>query len=115
VTELVLTLPAPPSVNNLFATVGKKRVTSRRYSNWKALAWIDARQQVREWFSFPGKVDVTIEHERRSRRTDLDNLNKAPLDFLVLTGVLKDDSAVETLTCRWSDTVKGMQITVRAA
>jgi Holliday junction resolvase RusA-like endonuclease len=115
VTELVLTLPAPPSVNNLFATVGKRRIRSKRYQAWVQEAWLAAQQQKRDGSPvFRTPVSVEIEHERRSRRTDLDNLSKAPLDFLVSMQYLADDSLVECITARWSDTVKGMQITVRA-
>jgi crossover junction endodeoxyribonuclease RusA len=114
VTELVLTLPAPPSVNNLFATVGKRRIRSKRYQAW---AWDAAGmvQRQRDGVCLYGRVNVTLEHERTRRRKDLDNLSKAPLDLLVSLQVIEDDSLIESITSRWSDTVKGMQITVRAA
>jgi hypothetical protein len=31
---LILTLPAPPTVNNLFINVGRRRAKSKRYRAW---------------------------------------------------------------------------------
>ena len=39
-TEQTFTLPTPPSVNNLFSTVGNRRVKSRTYAAWmQAARW----------------------------------------------------------------------------
>lgn len=112
--ELVLTLPAPPSVNNLFATVGKRRITSKRYASWQQEAKAAFFAQAPQPPHF-GHVHVDLLFERNRRIRDLDNLIKAPIDFLVRTYLIEDDHLVDRITAAWSDTVKGMQITVRAA
>lgn len=110
---LSLSLPAPPSVNNLFATVGKRRVRTAKYKNWSSEAWLATKQQGHGATKpIERRVHVVMLHERRTRKVDLDNLCKAPLDFLVVMQFISDDSLIESITTRWSDTVKGMQIVV---
>lgn len=101
----------PPSVNNLFVNVrGKGRVRSDRYKTWlNAAGWDVLQARVKP---VHGKVRVTVQARRPSRRADLDNINKAPLDLLVKHGVLIDDSQIESLTTEWSDTIPGCRVVI---
>ena len=89
-----LTLPFPPSTNNLFLSIGRKRISSP-----KARAYALA---VRQAVLAAGVPHIASEGVRvviaawmpNKRARDLDNLLKAPLDGLVKAGVLTDDSIV---------------------
>lgn len=84
-------LPVPPSTNNLFVTVGKRRrVLSPEYRDWKALAAGMLLQQRAK--PFPTPCRVTINVDETQSRADIDNLAKAPIDALVAFGVLPGDS-----------------------
>lgn len=93
------TLPAPPSVNNLFANVpGKGRVRSDRYRAWaNAAGWtIKAHGPLQPvmW----GRVSVSI--LTGNVRQDIDNGTKAILDLLVDMAVIADDKQVGELIIR---------------
>ena len=89
-----LTLPFPPSTNNLFMTIGRKRPASPKARAY-ALA---VRRAVLE----AGTPQIASQSVRaviaawvpNLRARDLDNLLKAPLDGLVKAGVLADDSLI---------------------
>lgn len=111
--EVTFTLPMPPSVNNLFINVpGRGRVAAPHYQAWKknaAAAW----QAQRITGRFPGKVRVSLLVERV--RGDLDNRAKACLDLCVAVGLISDDRHIEAVDLAWSDSVTGVQTSVRAA
>lgn len=109
---IVLALPVPPSTNNLFKSVGKRRVTSDAYQAWQTHAGIALASQ--RPGSIGGPVDVSIECKRGNRRRDIDNIAKAPLDLLVKHRVLADDSQVVRLSLAWAD-VPDCVVTVREA
>jgi crossover junction endodeoxyribonuclease RusA len=107
--SITVTMPAPPSVNNLFKNAGRKgRVPTPAYEDWKRQAGWQVKAQRQE--AIHGPVAVTIVHGKR--RADLDNLNKAPLDLLVSQGLIDDDSFVRELHCRFAD-VQGCEVTVQ--
>lgn len=89
-----LTLPFPPSTNNLFMSIGRKRISSPKARSY-ALA-------VRQAVLAAGTPQIASEAVRiviaawvpDARARDLDNLLKAPLDGLVKAGVLTDDSLI---------------------
>ena len=89
-----LTLPFPPSTNNLFAQVGMRRVPSgraRAYASEVKRAVIAAGSPR----IASGEVRAVIAAwVPNLRARDLDNLLKAPLDGLVKAGVLADDSLI---------------------
>jgi len=96
-----VSLPFPPSTNNLFVTARFGR-TTRRVSSPKARAYVEAVamavRQLGEPMAPAGEVRAVLAvwvPDRRAR--DLDNLCKAPLDALVKAGVLKDDSLIVDL------------------
>ncbi|MGE0290381.1 MAG: RusA family crossover junction endodeoxyribonuclease [Bradyrhizobium sp.] len=93
-------LPFPPSVNNLFVTVGSKRVRSTRYKAWAKEAGqfilLQGRKRVR------GPVSLSVALVRPDRRTrDLSNTLKAIEDLLVDMSVIDDDSLIHRLSVQW--------------
>lgn len=108
-------LPSPPSVNNLFATVGKRRVTSVSYAQWRSEA-DDALWLAKDRKRFTGKVAVEIRLGKRKGLADCDNMAKAILDWLVRHQIVVNDDSryVREVTTRWDDAVTGAVITVRS-
>ena len=96
----MITLPFPPPVNNLFATVGKRRIRSRRYEEWIARAGIELMIQRPRPIAGPFKITLTYDRPDRRRR-DLDGLQKAVLDLLVKHRVIEDDSLAQEIVLRW--------------
>jgi len=102
---LWLTLPFPPSTNNLFVNVPKRgRVRSSRYDQWlKEAGWELQSQRPRK---MGGKVAVTIcLCPVDKRRRDADNGAKSVLDLLVKHGVIEGDDSrfVRKVTTQWVD------------
>ena len=103
-----LTLPWPPSTNNLYATVMMKgrpvRVPSGEAKKFKkevGKICVAARLQ-----PFSGRVSVSLTAYRPRRVGDIDNLLKAPLD--ALKGYAWDDDAqvIELHVFRFDDKFK---------
>lgn len=118
-TEATITLPVPPSTNNLFATVplrvGNKRTTKRikttSYKNWLDEARIAILQQRPPHIT--GRVSVDVQMRQPTASSDPDNRLKATLDALVAGSVIEDDRHVTDLRIRWAD-VEGCVVVVRA-
>lgn len=94
------TLPAPPSVNNLYANVpGKGRVRSHRYIAWlEEAGWAMKRTNhgtINFWDTIQTPVSVSI--VSGNQRQDIDNMAKAILDLIVDMGVISDDKLVAEL------------------
>lgn len=85
-------LPVPPSTNNLFLSVGRRRVKTPQYRAWIAEADpIAARLQPPP--GTPFGVSITVYgHGRLNTARDLANCEKAIVDSLVRTGVIPGDS-----------------------
>lgn len=80
----------PPSTNNLFATVGRRRVPTSAYRSWQqatafAFRALDPAQ------SYPVAVTFTVLGKVNAQR-DLDNFAKPLLDALVKCGTIAGDS-----------------------
>ena len=87
-----LELPFPPSVNSAYANGGNKR---GRHKTPQYLAWImEASTKVKESHrQGMGPYSLQICLERPDKRArDLGNYEKALSDFLVMHGIVKDDS-----------------------
>lgn len=100
-----LTLPFPPSTNNLFVNAGKRgRVRSSRYDLWlKEAGW---ELQAQRPPKIKGRVAVTIALcPIDKRRRDADNGCKAILDLLVKHQVIEADDSriVRSITAKWVD------------
>lgn len=86
---MILLLPRPPSLNNLFPTMGELRGKSAGYRKWlKAAANTLLAQRSR---LIPGPVQITVTLPDRGMY-DPDNYLKATLDCLVAYGVIEDDN-----------------------
>ena len=106
-----VSLPFPPSVNNLFLNAGKRRIPTDRYKAWRAEA--EQMLMVQRPRSLSGAVNVRVDlvpPDRRKR--DCDNLAKAVLDTLVRTGIITDDSAIQRLSIGWEPTGEPCSVTV---
>ena len=114
----VVWLPFPPSVNNLYINVGKRRCRSKRYDAWRAKAEACLSKQIAGKVAGPYTISMIVERPDRRKR-DLDGLLKAPIDLLVSAGLTPDDSFCHGLTVHWQsvDPVKdaGVIITVEPA
>lgn len=113
---LTLTLPMPPSVNAAYANVaGVGRVKTAKLKQWIEAAGWQAKTSLPKSRDplFLGPVGVTIDLERPTARSDLDNRCKAILDLLTVFRVWADDSQVSELHMRWAD-IEGCQVTVTA-
>lgn len=85
-------LPVPPSANNLFLSVGRRRVKTPQYR-----AWIEAADPIAAKLKPPARkpfgVSITVfGHGRLNTARDLANCEKAIVDSLVRTGVIPGDS-----------------------
>ena len=98
-----LTLPYPPSLNHLYATVRGRRVLSEEGRQYKKDVFLDACQQGAARNMLTGDVWVTLHFYRPRKAGDLDNLLKATLD--ALTGICwKDDKQIVSIeACRFED------------
>ncbi len=113
--QALLTLPElPPSANALFANALKGRRMTQAYRLWRHAAIQDLRLIQRAPL-IKGRVKVAIIAERPAARRDLDNITKPTLDLLVEAEVIEDDSLIEEILLRWSDSITGVQIAVGAA
>ena len=113
--DVVVTLPMPPTTNNLFAGNGKRRFRTEAYEAWIIEAgFLLNRQNPR---TVNGKVNLLIEVEepKTARRMDVANREKATTDLLVSHGVIEGDDQrfVREITLRWAD-VSGVRVTVKA-
>ena len=110
----VISLPFPPSVNNLYLNApGRGRVPTARYSKWRTEALWDIRMQRAK--PVPGAVHVHIRLVAPDkRRRDADNTFKAVLDALAKGNVIEDDSSayVRRLSTEWADTGEPCIVTI---
>lgn len=109
--SLTLDLSFPPSTNNLFANGSKGRYTTKEYANW---------QEENSWRIAEGRhprvagpVSLTFEFEDKPGRRDIDNLLKAPCDFLVKHNIIDGDhrTIVREINAKWA-LVSGVRITI---
>lgn len=99
----VITLPFPPSLNNLFFNVPRVgRVKTPRYQAWLADAACVLGQQPWEAINGSFRARIYLSQPDRRRR-DLDGLAKAPLDLLVAAGVIEDDRHAKSILLCWTD------------
>lgn len=109
-----LTLPVPPSLNNLYANNPKGgRFKTRDYRRWIKSANDHLMLQVRSWKGreIKGPAVVTI-RVAKAMRGDVDNRAKAPVDLLVAAGITADDSKNHTVTVTRDDTLPLCQCVV---
>jgi crossover junction endodeoxyribonuclease RusA len=96
-----LTLPYPPALNNLFATVNGRRIKTERYLSYAAdVEAICFQQRIRP---IDGELVFTMRAFRPRRSGDLDNLPKAILDSLKGSAFHDDKQIVELHAFRFDD------------
>lgn len=101
---ITITLPIPPSANNLFRNAGDRgRVKTAAYKTWiQAAGWSVIASKFGEGIRGPVTLDILCER-KDNRRRDVSNLIKATEDLLVAHGVIEDDSKVIDLRIRWAN------------
>jgi len=103
-----LRVPFPPTTNNLFMNVGKRRVPSKSYRAWRELAAVLIDNQMHGQTAITGEYHAVIELDRPDKRgRDVSNYAKAVEDSLVLCRVIRDDSDCLSLMLKWSDRKPG--------
>jgi hypothetical protein len=108
-----ITLPRPPSLNNLFANKqsGGRHITEA-YEAWRVESgWLIKQARLKP---IRGQVKITLSVEDRGRR-DLSNAGlKSIEDLLVTHGLIEGDDRrfVRGITLGWSDKVSGVSVLV---
>lgn len=90
---VTIVLPLPPNLSNLRQHWRTKLKAKQTYMRACEMAYIVNRRWV-SWVIPPDKIRISA-HVVLGNRSDIDNLFarlKFPLDFLVITHILKDDS-----------------------
>lgn len=108
---IAFTLPYPPTANNLFMNVGKRRIRTKAYDAWIAEAsyWIHIQNAP----VVGGPYTLAIIAHRPDRRArDIDNLIKPISDVLTKTSVISDDSRAEKVSAEWSKLLPAKGATV---
>lgn len=125
--EIVVTLPMPPSVNELFfnvsaaqraaATVQGRslpgRLKSEKYRSWLNHAGWELKAARQQPIHGPVEVAYLVPDKGGC---DLGNLEKATTDLLVKHRLIDGDGRkiVRKIQMEWSSEVEGCRITVRA-
>ena len=108
-TELLLELPFPPSLNTYYRNVRGRMLLSAEGRQYK----LDVLAHV--WTACKGKpvpmtgrlaVDIHL-HNRANRSYDIDNRPKAVLDALEESGVFVNDSQIDRLVVERKEKIKG--------
>jgi len=119
-TEIVCTLPLPPSSNVLW----RNRHGSRKpYLNPKYRAWrhecdahMLANAPVGGWPRLTGlySLEITLDRQQWGRR-DLGNAEKAISDYLQRIELIEDDRKAERIQIEFGQVSQGCRIRLRAA
>ncbi len=112
--EVVLNLPMPPTTNNLFTGVGRRRVKSVKYAAWCSHAGWELLRQHPPRLKGPVSVLIEVSTHESNDTWDLCNREKATMDLLVTQGVIAGDNRpiVREFAMRWAD-IDGVRVTVR--
>lgn len=99
---MILRLPVPPSVNNLFFNLKKGgRAPTRKYLAWQTEAgWMLKQRPVMSFGQMLVQVKIWVP---RKSRMDLDNASKGILDLLQTHRIFANDKQVERLTIERHD------------
>lgn len=110
---MILTLPYPPTANNLFKNVPKGRAKSATYRAWIGAALWELNRQRPQLVRGTYRLTITaVRPDNRAR--DIDNLIKPISDTLKKGGVIEDDAKAKSVFAVWSDSppVAGGEIRV---
>lgn len=107
--SIILKLPVPPTTNNLFMTVGRKRVRSKRYRTWLDQAGWELQRQRVGCIGGPWEADIALP---AGLRGDTDNYIKPLLDLLVKHQVVDDDKHCRRVSIAKAMTVGTVIVTI---
>lgn len=108
--ESTLTLPYPPSVNNLYATFRGRRIVSREGKAFKLRA--DSIARAAGLRLLDGDISVAVDVYRPRKAGDLDGRLKCVLDCL--TGIAwHDDKQITHIEARRFDDKLNPRVVVR--
>jgi Holliday junction resolvase RusA-like endonuclease len=109
-----ITLPFPPSSNNLFVNGKRGRFRAPRYDSWIAHAGGEILRQRPAKFSGPVNLSYEFQEGVDRRRRDLGNLEKATTDLLVAHQIIRadDGSIVRKINLAWNPEVEGVRVTI---
>lgn len=106
---LVLTLPTPPSVNQMYANRKKGgRHPTKLYVDWKGHAGWRLSAQLAAHKTLTCPVLAVVQVERASSQADIDNRLKALFDLLVTHGALADDNLITGYAVAWGPKGSGL-------
>ncbi len=106
-----LVLPLPPPAHVLFIDVpGVGRAPSQILARWKREAWDAIAGQRQRFLGGPVRIAIVFADRGRS---DLDARTKPVLDFLVVKGVIQDDSRaiLREISLKWGD-IEGCEVSI---
>ena len=105
---ITLSLPFPPTTNNLFLQRGRMRILAPAYRKWRTLVEPMVHEQMRGQTPLKGAYIMHIALDRPDKRArDVSNYAKALEDSLVNCGVVRDDSDCIRLVLHWSQRASG--------
>lgn len=108
----VITLPIPPSSNNMFINIPKRgRVKSGKYKAWTIAAGLLLNSQ--HPAPVRGPVSIAIKVKRPTANSDVDNRSKAVIDLLVQQNIIDDDRNVERVSIEWAD-VQSCEVVIQS-
>jgi crossover junction endodeoxyribonuclease RusA len=110
---IILTLPKPPSVNQLYANVGRRRVKTKVARNWhRTAAWLTKLAAKGQRIEGPWAISVVLP---RSMKGDADNRLKPLLDAAVASGIVCDDRHCVAVSVERTGETPDVIVTLRAA
>lgn len=102
-----LLLPFPPSNNSLHRNASaKNRYKSKVYTKWLKESDGHALTQ-KPFFVFEKRVDIEVYLNGGTDSYDCDNFLKAPIDYIVKLGIIKDDKKpyVKSAKAEWNEEI----------
>ncbi len=107
------TLPYPPSVNHYWKPFRGRMVIGRAGREYRTAALLEICGQNVPRNSLSGRLRVEmVIYNPDNRRRDLDNIQKALLDALVISEVIEDDGNIDELHIVRGPVKKGGSVTV---
>lgn len=105
-----LTLPIPPSVNQMYSNVlGRGRIATTALRNWKEAAGLRLKEQRPQPVIGPYKFALYLPNKMRG---DIDGRLKAAIDLLVTHGVTPDDRFAKSVLAERCEEVEAGQCVI---
>ena len=109
---MIIDLPMPPSVNQIWSSGRGRIFRSKRYKTW--LRECDVLALMHAWRKqkVSGRYCVLITLNNKKRRGDCDNRIKAVLDWLRRAELTDDDRHCDEVIARWGDAPAGCRVLI---